>query len=73
MGYQGPHHGTGNRDFVSVGWLGGEVRGASRVVEYPIPTAYSIAVARRIRKRSYKAPAKDVASILGWPKTATRR
>lgn len=64
--YEGPRHGKGDEDFVSIDRCGGVVVGASRFPEYPLPTPYSRAVRRRIAGKKYEAPKRSLVQLLGW-------
>jgi hypothetical protein len=62
--YDGPRHGLGDDDWVSVTYWGGIVVGSQRTVEEPVPTRESRAIARRICRRVYVPPARPVLVIM---------
>lgn len=51
-------------DKVTDEWLGGEIRTCSRKPEYPLPTAFSRQVMRRIVEG--RTPKRNLMKILQW-------
>jgi hypothetical protein len=68
--YEGPRHGKGDANHVSLDWCGGVVVGSSRFPHYPMATEYSRAVARRIAATPYAKPVQKLVDILEWRRTA---